>query len=104
MVGYRGWLVILHLKTQRNLVASEVQRWIVKEVWVHPAGFRSSAIWTSDTNVMGSKRSQPHCPKKKESSSIRPTYVQTLHILSMNIVVLTLVTNPAYHQTLTFSN
>jgi hypothetical protein len=42
--------------------------------------------------------------KKKESSNIRPTYVQTLHILLMNIVALTLVTNHAYHQKLTQAN
>jgi hypothetical protein len=42
--------------------------------------------------------------EKQESSNIRPTYVQTLHILSMNIVALTLVTNLAYHQTLKQAN
>ncbi len=42
--------------------------------------------------------------KKVKSSNIRPTYVQTLHILSTNIVTLTLVTNPIYHQTLTQAN
>jgi hypothetical protein len=38
--------------------------------------------------------------EKKKSSNIRPTYIQTLHILSTNIVTLTLVTNHVYHQTL----
>jgi len=42
--------------------------------------------------------------QKKESSNIRRTYVQTLHILSMNIVTLTFVINLVYHQTSTFSN
>jgi len=42
--------------------------------------------------------------QKKESSKIKCTYVPTLHILSMNIVVLTFVINLVYHQTLTFSN
>ncbi len=52
---------------------------------------------------MSSTRSRPHCQKnkKKKSSNIKPTYVQTLHILSTNIVALALVTNPAYHQTIT---
>jgi len=53
---------------------------------------------------MSSTRSQPHCQKQKKSSNIRPTYVRTLHILSMNIVTLTFVTNPTYHQTLTQAN
>ncbi len=39
--------------------------------------------------------------EKKESSNIKRTYVQTLHILSTNIITLTLVTNPTYQQTLT---
>jgi len=39
--------------------------------------------------------------KKQESSTIRSTYVQTLHILSTNIITLTFVTNPTYHQILT---
>jgi hypothetical protein len=38
---------------------------------------------------------------KIKLSNIRLTYVQTLHILLTNIVTLTLVTNPTYHQTLT---
>jgi hypothetical protein len=35
-----------------------------------PVRFRSSAIWTSDTKVMGSKRSQPHCPQKKSRQTL----------------------------------
>jgi hypothetical protein len=34
--------------------------------------------------------------KKKKSSNIMPTYVQTLHMLSTNIVTLTLVKNLAF--------
>jgi hypothetical protein len=53
---------------------------------------------------MGFIRFRPHYKKQKKSSNIRPTYVRTLHILSMNIITLTLVTNPIYHQTLTQAN
>jgi hypothetical protein len=99
--------VIVHFKTWRShasSVASEVERWIVEEVWADLMHFRSCNLDFRPKSYGLYKVLASLPQKKKKSSNIRPTYVQTLRILSMNIIALTIVTNPTYRQTLTQEN
>ncbi len=101
-------LIIVHLKhvgTWRSHVtsiASKVEIWIVEKVWAQLMHFRSCNLDFKHKSY-GLWKVWTSMPKKTRLN-IKPTYFQTLHILSTNIVALTLVTNPTYHQTLTWKN
>ncbi len=98
-------LVVVHLKPQTKVVISIDLGcfWGPKMDCRLTVAFKSLDLEFSRKRY-GFWNFSASLPPTKRHQNIFPTYLQAMHILSMNILKLTHVINPCYHQTISSSN